>query len=77
MSKTMIFDAQLTRKLKRMAGTKDKKVTSHGAFRAKRKPNSPIVLRAERAKAAAVFGKSAEFKRDIYGLKYVYGIEAE
>jgi len=69
MSKTMIFDAQLTRKLKKMASTKDKKVTSHGAFRAKRKPNSPIVLRAERAKAAAVFGKDPGFKFEIYGIE--------
>jgi hypothetical protein len=69
MSKTMIFDAQLTRKLKKMANTKDKKVTSHGAFRAKRKPNSPIVLRAERAKAAAVFGKDPGFKFEIYGIE--------
>ena len=69
MAKTLIFDAQLTRKLKKMAGTRDKKVSSHGAFRAKRKPNSPIVLRAERAKAAAVFGKDPGFKFEIYGIE--------
>ena len=76
MAKTMIFDAATTREFRkgRFQGTK---VMSHGAFRAKRKPNSPIVQRLERAKAAAKFGKSAEFKRDIYGLKYIYGIEAE
>ena len=67
MAKTMIYDPQLSRKIKMNAAMKGKKVTSHGAFRAKRKPNSPVVQRAERAKAAAVFGKSAEFKREVYG----------
>jgi hypothetical protein len=69
MAKTMIFDVATARKLKKMAGTRDKKVSSHGAFRAKRKPNSPIVLRAERAKAAAVFGKDPGFKFEIYGIE--------
>lgn len=69
MAKTMIYDPQMSRKIKMNAAMKGKKVTSHGAFRAKRKPNSPVVQRAERAKAAAVFGKSAEFKRDIYGIE--------
>ena len=69
MAKTLIYDPQMTRKIKMNAAMKGKKVTSHGAFRAKRKPNSPVVQRAERAKAAAVFGKSAEFKRDIYGIE--------
>jgi len=69
MAKTLIYDPVLTRKLKKMAGTRDKKVSSHGAFRAKRKPNSPIVLRAERAKAAAVFGKDPGFKFEIYGIE--------
>ena len=68
MAKTMVYDPQMTRKIRLNAAMKGKKVTSHGAFRAKRKPNSPVVQRAERAKAAAVFGKSAEFKRDIYGI---------
>jgi hypothetical protein len=69
MAKTMVYDPQLTRKFKMNAAMKGKKITSHGAFRAKRKPNSPVVQAAERAKAAAQFGKSAEFKRDIYGIE--------
>ena len=69
MAKTIIYDPQLTRKFKMNAAMKGKKVTSHGAFRAKRKPNSPVVQGVERAKAAAQFGKSAEFKRDIYGIE--------
>ena len=68
MAKTMIFDAATTRAF-RKGRFQGKKVMSHGAFRAKRKPNSPLVQRAERAKAAAQFGKSAEFKRDIYGIE--------
>jgi len=68
MAKTMIYDPQLTRKIKLNAARKGMKVTSHGAYRAKRKPNSPIVQAAERAKAASQFGKSAEFKRDMYGI---------
>ena len=59
MAKTMLYDAQLTRLIKRTGKFKGKKVTSHGAYRAKRKPNSPLVQRAERAKAASQFGKSA------------------
>ena len=69
MAKTLIFDAGLTRKIKANAAMKGKKVTSHGAFRAKRKPNSPVVQRAERAKAAAVFGKDLGFKFEIYGIE--------
>ena len=68
MAKTLIYDPQMTRKIKMNAAMKGKKVTSHGAFRAKRKPNSPVVQRAERAKAASQFGKSAEFKREVYGI---------
>ena len=68
MAKTMVYDPQMTRKIKMNAAMKGKKVTSHGAFRAKRKPNSPVVQASERAKAAAVFGKSAEFRRDVYGI---------
>ena len=68
MAKTMIYDPQLTRKIKLNAARKGMKVTSHGAYRAKRKPNSPIVQRAQRAEAASRFGKSAEFKRDMYGI---------
>jgi len=69
MAKTLIFDAGLTRKFKANAAMKGKKVTSHGAFRAKRKPNSPIVQRAERAKAASQFGKDPGFKFEIYGIE--------
>ena len=68
MAKTMVYDPQMTRKIRLNAAMKGKKVTSHGAFRAKRKPNSPVVQRAERAKAASQFGKSAEFKREVYGI---------
>lgn len=68
MAKTMIYDPQLTRKIKMNAARKGMKVTSHGAFRAKRKPNSPVVQRNERAKAASQFGKSADFRRDVYGI---------
>jgi hypothetical protein len=69
MAKTLIFDAALTRKFKANAAMKGKKVTSHGAFRAKRKPNSPLIKQAERAKAAAVFGKDPGFKFEIYGIE--------
>jgi len=68
MAKTMIYDAAMTRNIKKNAAKKGMKVMSHGAYRSKRKPNSPVVQRAERAKAAASFGKSAEFKRDMYGI---------
>lgn len=68
MAKTMIYDPTLTRKFKRTGSMQGMKVMSHGAYRAKRKPNSPVVQRAERAKAASQFGKSAEFKRDMYGI---------
>lgn len=37
---------------------KTAKMSSHGSYREKRKPNSPIVLRKKRAEAAAQFGKS-------------------
>ena len=68
MAKTLIYDSQMTRKIRMNAARKGTKLASHGAFRAKRKPNSPVVQRAERAKAASQFGKSAEFKRDMYGI---------
>lgn len=68
MAKTMIYDAALTRKFKRTGSMQGMKVMSHGSYRAKRKPNSPVVQRAERAKAASQYGKSAEFRRDIYGI---------
>ena len=69
MAKTLIFDPTLTRKFKANAAMKGKKVTSHGAFRAKRKPNSPVIQRAERAKAASQFGKDPSFKFEIYGIE--------
>ena len=67
MAKQMIYDPVLTRKFRkgRFSG---KKVVSHGSYRAKRKPNSPLLERAARAKAAANFGKSAEFRFAIYGI---------
>ena len=69
MAKTMIYDAAMTRKFKQNAAMKGMKVMSHGAYRAKRKPNSPVVQAKARAVAAAQFGKSAEFKRAIYGIE--------
>ena len=69
MAKTLIYDAALTRKFKANAKMDGKKVTSHGAFRAKPKPNSPIVKASERAKAASVFGKDPGFKFEIYGIE--------
>lgn len=68
MAKTMIFDAATTREF-RKGRFEGKKVMSHGAFRAKRKPNSPIIQRLERAKAASVFGKDPGFKFEIYGME--------
>jgi hypothetical protein len=69
MAKTLIYDPALTRKFKANAKMGGKKVTSHGAYRAKRKPNSPMIKRAERAKAAAMFGKDPGFKFEIYGIE--------
>ena len=43
MAKSMIFNAELTRYFKTTGRFKGKKVTSHGSYRAKRKPNSPRV----------------------------------
>ena len=68
MAKTMIYDAATTRNIKKNAARKGMKVMSHGAYRAKRKPNSPLVQAAERMKAAAEFGKNADFRRDVYGI---------
>ena len=67
MAKTMIYDAAMTRRIKTGA-QKGTKTMSHGAYRAKRKPNSPVVQAAERMKAAAEFGKNADFRRDVYGI---------
>ena len=44
------------------------KKSAHGSEKAKRKPTSPLVQRKLREKAASQFGKSAEFRRDIYGI---------
>lgn len=44
------------------------KASSHGSYRAKRKPNSPIVRRKNVEKAAAQFGKSPEFREAVYGI---------
>ena len=68
MAKTMIFDAATTRAY-RKGRFQGKKVMSHGAYRAKRKPYSPIVRRAEDVKASSNFGKSHEFMFAIYGIK--------
>lgn len=59
MSKTMKNSLRVRKTAKR---------SSHGSYREKRKPNSPIVLRKMREKAASVFGKDAEFRKDIYGI---------
>ena len=45
------------------------KGVAHGTEKAKRKPTSPIVLRKQREKDAAQFGKSAAFRKDIYGIE--------
>ena len=44
------------------------KMSSHGAYREKRKPNSPLVLAKRRAEAASQFGKDPAFREDIYGI---------
>lgn len=44
------------------------KKVGHGSYKAKRKPNSPMVQRKEREKAAAVFGQCPKFRADIYGI---------
>ena len=44
------------------------KKSGHGSEKAKRKPNSPIVQRMLREKAAAQFGKSPEFRKEVYGI---------
>lgn len=59
MAKVMKVNAKVRKTAKR---------SSHGSYREKRKPNSPIVLRKMREKAASEFGKSADFRKDIYGI---------
>ena len=44
------------------------KKSGHGTEKVKRKPNSPIVQRKLREKAAANFGKDPAFRKDIYGI---------
>ena len=44
------------------------KKNAHGSEKAKRKPNSPIVQRQLREKAAAQFGKDPEFRKAVYGI---------
>lgn len=48
---------------------KTAKKSSHGSYREKRKPNSPIVLAKARANAAAQFGKDPAFREKIYGIQ--------
>jgi hypothetical protein len=48
---------------------KTAKRSSHGSYREKRKPNSPIVLAKAREKAAAQFGKDPAFREEIYGIQ--------
>ena len=45
-----------------------KKKTGHGSYKAKRKPNSPMVQLKNRQEAAANFGKCPKFRADIYGI---------
>ena len=44
------------------------KKMGHGSYKAKRKPNSPMVQTKAREKAAAEFGKSPEFRQAVYGI---------
>ena len=59
MAKTMRNNLKVRKAAKR---------SSHGSYREKRKPNSPIVLRKVREKAASVFGKDEDFRKEIYGI---------
>ena len=68
MAKTLIYDPMLTRKFKTSGKWKGKKEVSW-CLQNVQSLTHLFVQRAERAKAAAVFGKSAEFKRDIYGIE--------
>ena len=42
------------------------KKTGHGSYKAKRKPNSPMVQRKMRAEAAAKYGQDPEFRAAVY-----------
>ena len=57
--------------LKQELGTKNRinaKISGHGSEKMKRKPNSPIVQRKLREKAAAEFGKDPVFRKEVYGI---------
>ena len=60
MSKTM----KVSLKVRKRA-----KLSSHGSYRAKRKPNSSIVLAKAKEEAAAQFGKDPAFREEIYGIQ--------
>lgn len=47
---------------------KTAKMSSHGSYRAKRKPNSPLVLAKKRMEAASQFGKDPAFREVVYGI---------
>jgi len=47
---------------------KTAKMSSHGAYREQRKPNSPLVLAKKRAEAASQFGKDPAFREAVYGI---------
>jgi len=47
---------------------KTAKMSSHGSYRAKRKPNSPLVLAKKRTQAASQFGKDPAFREAVYGI---------
>lgn len=59
MAKTMKTNSKLRKTAKK---------SSHGSYREKRKPNSPIVLAKAKVAAAANFGKDPKFREDIYGI---------
>lgn len=42
------------------------KKVGHGSYKAKRKPNSPMVQRKEREKAATKYGQDPEFRAAVY-----------
>ena len=42
------------------------KKVGHGSYKAKRRPNSPMVLRKEREKNAAKYGQDPEFRAAMY-----------
>jgi len=60
MAKTMKTNIKIRKRAKK---------SSHGSYRDKRKPNSPIVLAKAKANAAANFGKDPAFREEIYGIQ--------